>query len=103
MCTVPPTPPRDLSFTNLQPFSIILSWNPPEDTGGDSTSTYQITLTNETVTAIFNTSELVLQLSKLQPSTIYTVGLVAINEFGPSHPDIVGVFQTADTGEWGLV
>ena len=56
-------------------------------------------MTNDTVTMMYTTSGLELQLTNLQHSTNYTVSLVAVNVFGSSQPAVVGVFQTSDTGE----
>ena len=58
-------------------------------------------MTNDTVTMMYNTSGVELQLTNLQHSTNYTVSLVAVNVFGSSQPAaVVDVFQTSDTGEW---
>ena len=101
LCIVPPTPPRNLSFSNPQrPFSSTVSWSPPEDNGGDPNPlTYRINVTNDTVTMMYNTSGVELQLTNLQHSTNYTVSLVAVNVFGSSQPAVVDVFRTSDTGE----
>ena len=56
-------------------------------------------MTNDTLTMMYNTSGLELQLTNLQHSTSYTVSLVAVNVFGSSQPAVVGVFRTSDTGE----
>ena len=56
-------------------------------------------MTNDTVTMMYNTSGLELQLTNLQHNTNYTVSLVAVNVFGSSQPPVVGVFRTSDTGE----
>ena len=100
MYIAPPTPPRNLSFSNPQPFSSNVSWSPPEDNGGDPNPlTYRINVTNDTVTMMYNTSGVELQLTNLQHSTNYTVSLVAVNVFGSSQPAVVDVFRTSDTGE----
>ena len=99
MNIAPPTPPRNLS-SNPQPFSSNFSWSPPEDNGGDPNPlTYTINVTNDTLTMMYNTSGLELQLTNLQHSTNYTVSLVAVNVFGSSQPAVVDVFRTSDTGE----
>ena len=56
-------------------------------------------MTNDTVTMMYNTSGLELQLTNLQHSTNYTVSLVAVNVFGSSQPAVVRVFRTSNTGE----
>ena len=56
-------------------------------------------MTNDTVTMMYNTSGLELQLTNLQHSTNYTVSLVAVNVFGSSQPAVADVFRTSDTGE----
>ena len=56
-------------------------------------------MTNDTVTMMYNTSGLELQLTNLQHSTSYTVSLVAANVFGSSQPAVVDVLRTSDTGE----
>ena len=96
--SAPPTPPRSLSFSNPQPFSSTVSWSPPEDNGGDPNPlTYRINVINDTVTMMYNTSGLELQLTNLWHSRSYNVSVVAVNMYGTSPPAEM-VLTTPDSG-----
>ena len=94
----PPTVPGALNFSNILSFSSNVSWSPPEDNGGDPNPlTYRINVTNDTVTMMYTTSGLELQLTNLWHSRSYNVRVIAVNRYGTSPPAEM-VLTTPDSG-----
>ena len=109
----PPSVPRDVTVSDVRPFTAQLTWTAPEDDGGVSDPswdpsldsrenrphlTYTVMLTNGTITTMATTQALSLNLTFLQHSTPYSVTVKAENVYrrGP-----VGnaSFNTPDSSE----
>ena len=114
ICPGPPSAPRAVAASNIGPFTAQLTWTAPEDDGGVSDPswdpavdgrenrpylTYNVTLTNGTVTTMATTRNLFLPLSNLQHSTAYTVTVEAENVYGRG-PQGTTAFTTLDSGEY---
>ena len=110
----PPSVPRDVTVSDVRPFTAQLTWTAPEDDGGVSDPfwdpsldsrenrtylTYSVTLTNGTVTTMATAQALSLNLTFLQHSTPYSVTVEAENVYGRG-PQGTAPFNTPDSGEW---
>ena len=109
----PPSAPRDVTVSDVRPFTAELTWTAPEDDGGVSDPSwdpsldsrenrpyldYTVTLTNGTITTMATTQALSLNLTILQHSTSYSVTVEAENVYG-SGPEGTAPFNTPDSGE----
>ena len=109
----PPSVPRDVTVSDVCPFTAQLTWTAPEDDGGVSDPSwdpsldsrenrlylsYTVTLTNGTVTTMATTQALSLNLTFLQHSTPYSVTVEAENVYGRG-PQGNASFNTSDSGE----
>ena len=83
------------------PFSVTLSWEVPSDDGGTSQPlSYSVRVINDTVNLSFSTtsSQLILTMDDgIWHSSIYTITVVAENEYGVS-PPAASTFTTPDSG-----
>ncbi|KDO29141.1 hypothetical protein SPRG_05384 [Saprolegnia parasitica CBS 223.65] len=79
-----PGPPSGIAIASISSTALQLTWRPPEDTGGRSDALiYTATvLTNDNVIGSCNSNSLHCTLYELQPSTYFTVTVVASNAFG---------------------
>ena len=109
----PPSAPRDVTVSDVHPFTAQLTWTAPEDDGGVSDPSwdpsldsrenrpylnYTVTLTNGTITTMATTQALSLSLTFLQHSTPYSVTVEAENVYGRG-PVGTASFNTPDSGE----
>ena len=109
----PPSVPRDVTVSDVHPFTAQLTWTAPEDDGGVSDPswdpsldsrentpylTYTVTLTNGTITTMATTQALSLNLTFLQHSTLYSVTVEAENVYGRG-PVGNASFYTPASGE----
>ena len=104
--------PRDVTVSDVRPFTARLTWTAPDDGGVSNPSwnpsldsrenrpylTYTVTLTNETVTTMATTQALFLNLTLLQHSTPYSVTVEAENVYGRGSQGNA-TFNTPDSGE----
>ena len=100
--TVPPGAPRNITVSNVGPFSATVSWQPPvEDGGAVDPLVYTVTLMNTSDTITFNpTAALSMNLANLRHSVTYQVQVVTGNEAGVAMgPATEVVFRTDDTGK----
>ena len=83
------------------PFSVTLSWEVPSDNGGTRQSlSYIVRVINETVNLSFSTTLTQMTLTMddgIWHSSMYTVTVVAENEYGVS-PPAASTFTTPDSG-----
>ena len=109
----PPSAPRDVTVSDLHPFTAQLTWTAPEDDGGVSDPSwdpsldsrenrpylaYTVTLTNGTITTMAMTQALSLNLTFLQHSTPYSVTVESDHVYGRG-PQGNASFNTPDSGE----
>ena len=82
------------------PFSVTLSWEVPSDNGGTRQPlSYTVRVINETVNLSFNTTLTQMTLTMddgIWHSSMYTVTVVAENEYGVS-PPAASTFTTPDS------
>ena len=99
--TASPTVPRQLMSVDNGPFSATISWFPPSDNGGtDKPLNYSINITNNTVNLPFSTTSTQLTLTMddgIWHSSMYSVRVVAENEYGVS-PPAASTYTTNDSG-----
>ena len=75
-----PSPPNNLTCTNIISNSITLEWSPPTDNGGTSISHYTVTWSpNSDIKVIEDVS---LSITGLSPNTEYTFTVSANNSVG---------------------
>ena len=102
-----------MTVSDVRPFTAQLTWRAPEDDGGVSDPswdssldskenrpylTYNVTLTNGTITTMAMTQAMSLNLTFLQHSTPYSVTVEAENVYGRG-PQWTAPFNTPDSGE----
>ncbi|EQC29080.1 hypothetical protein SDRG_13240 [Saprolegnia diclina VS20] len=79
-----PGPPTSIAIASVSSTALQLAWRPPEDTGGQSDALmYSATvLADDNVVGACSSSTLFCTLYGLQPSTYFTVTVVASNALG---------------------
>ena len=100
--TDPPSAPQKLRLSNISPFSVQLTWNPPMDANSyPDPTTYTVTLTNITDGTVlqYTLPSTQITLSNLLPGVQYNVSVYAKNTVG-SGPPVTGVFRTNNSGEF---
>ena len=99
--TAPPTVPRQLLSLVNGPFSVTLSWEVPSDDGGTSQPlSYTVRVINDTVNLSFSTTSTQLNVTMddgIWHSSMYSVRVVAENEYGVS-PPAASTFTTPVSG-----
>ena len=96
-----PNAPQRLAATNLSPFSVKLSWDPPSDNGSSPEPlTYTVTLTNITDGSVLqnNITTTQITLTNLLPGVQYNVSVYAGYSLA-SGPPVVVTFRTNNSGE----
>lgn len=90
-----PSPPRNLQIQRKKPYSLIVTWSPPDISNGNLTSytiraeaikTYSSKVLSPSESQIQGGASNTTVLDDLEPGTKYNISVIATNTYGDSQP-----------------